>query len=132
MEFSQNLGKFLQTKMHQQGLTISELAELATTSRSAMQTYLSGTSNPRLDTIELLCEIWNVKPNVLLCGDMNPSDFPEEGLLRDCSQLPQPAQTYVVQLLQTIEHLVELLAESTSSDAKDYMEEIRSLTTQDQ
>lgn len=131
MEFSQNLGHFLRNQMRQQGLTISELAENTTISRSAMQSYLSGDSNPRLDTIELLCQIWNVNPNVLLCGEPDQTKFSHDALIQQCFQLPPPIQTYVMELLQTIEHLVSLLAAANPSDTMQYITQVQELTNQE-
>ena len=132
MEFSQNLGKFLRKRMQQQGLTISELAEMTTTSRSAMQSYLTGDSNPRLDTIELLCEIWDVTPNMLLCGELEQPELSEDMLLQQCRKLSQPIQTCIVQLLQAIDSLVTVLSAHDSLESQEYITQIQNLIDQGQ
>lgn len=118
--------------MQQQGLTISELAEMATTSRSAMQSYLTGNSNPRLDTIELLCEIWNVTPNILLCGELEQPELSEDALLQQCRKLSQPVQACIIQLLQAIEGLVTILSTHDSLESQEYITHIQNLIDQGQ
>lgn len=67
-----DLSFMLRTIMAARGLTVSQLAEMAGVSKSAMEKYLSGPSSPRAVTIANLSRELKLSADLLMFGEIDP------------------------------------------------------------
>lgn len=101
MSMQDNLARMLRKFMKKNHLTYANCAKLLQISSSALQSYLKGTGNPEIGTIEHLAQRMGIDPAVLLTGE-EPG---QAGL-----PLPRPV-TYTMDQAQKADYLMELALE---------------------
>ena len=61
--------------MEQRHLSITAFSDELQISRTALQDYLKGTGNPRVETVEYLAKRLNIEPVTLVSGIFNPTQM---------------------------------------------------------
>lgn len=95
MLLSNYLSNYMKALRLQRNESITEFAEALGISRSETQRLLSGTCNPRLDTIEYIAKNLDVDPRELLgvsCSNDSPDFTSILDMLNDFCQNPMETQ----------------------------------------
>lgn len=69
MKMQKTLAKNLRARLELEQISVQELAARTSICRTAISEYLRGCGNPRLDTLEILCDALGLTPNDLLLHD---------------------------------------------------------------
>ena len=72
MGMQKNMAAVICAMKEASNLSLAEFAAELDISRSALQEYMSGTGNPRIETVNHLAEKMGVEPEGLLCGMDGP------------------------------------------------------------
>ena len=72
MGMQENMAAVICAMKEASNLSLAEFAAELHVSRSALQEYMSGTGNPRIETVRHLAEKMGVEPEELLCGMDGP------------------------------------------------------------
>lgn len=111
MEISENLRIMLQTYKDLNHLSLNELSEELGLSRSTVQDILTGKSNVRADTMEIICRKLGISPALIASECFEPKQVQIVLLLFNSVQLfaalPQENRLRLAELFSEAVHLME-------------------------
>lgn len=111
MGIQENIAAVIRAIKEARHKSLAELSEELEISRSALQEYMAGTGNPRIDTIEHLANKLGVDPVFLVSNSFDSSQLKTVLALLDtieiASNLPAPKRQRFAELLLEIVSLWE-------------------------
>ena len=110
MLINKNLARHLQRVKVERRLSLAEFATELTIPISSLEAYISGTGNPRADTLEMLAEKLNIPITEIVSGPL-PGQEKAETIIRAAKELSGLSQDRRERGMQLFQELTALFSE---------------------